>query len=141
LPRRPNIYYLGPKSYTQLPAYIATWDVALIPFARNDATRFISPTKVLEYMAAGKPVVSTSIADIVTPYGEHRLARIADTPFMAVEAAREAMTEDPRVRLASFDRYLGGTSWDRTVADMERLIQQALDARAVANPVADTAAE
>jgi UDP-galactopyranose mutase len=122
LPRRPNIHYLGQKSYADLPAYIATWDVALIPFARNAATRYISPTKVLEYMAAGKPVVSTSIADIVTPYGEQRLVRIADTPIVATAAAREAMTEDRRARLDAFDRYLATTSWDRTAAAMEDLV-------------------
>ena len=70
LPRRPNIHYLGSKSYTELPHYIAGWDVALLLFARNEATRFISPTKTPEYLAAGKPVVSTSIRDVVNPYGE-----------------------------------------------------------------------
>ena len=126
LPRHPNIHYLGPKSYSELPSYIATWDVALIPFARNRATRYISPTKVLEYMAAGKPVVSTSIADIVTPYGERRLARIADNPQLAIDAARDAMSEDRRARYEAFDAYLAATSWDRTVADMERLLNGVL---------------
>ena len=79
LPRCNNIHYLGPKSYLELPRYIAGWDVALLPFARNDATRFISPTKTPEYLAAGKPVVSTSIRDVVRPYGEMGLVRIADT--------------------------------------------------------------
>ena len=78
LPQRPNIHYLGKKGYDQLPGYLAGWDVALLPFARNEATRFISPTKTPEYLAAGKPVVSTSIRDVVTPYGEQGLAYIAD---------------------------------------------------------------
>jgi UDP-galactopyranose mutase len=138
LPHRPNIHYLGQKSYRDLPAYIATWDVALIPFARNAATRYISPTKVLEYMAAGKPIVSTSIADIVTPYGEQRLVRIADSAFLAVEAAREAMIEDRQTRLDAFDRYLAGTSWDATVAEMERLMNETLASRA--DPSDQTAA-
>jgi len=67
LPHRQNIHYLGPKTYKDLPAYIAGWD-ALLPFARNSSTRFISPTKTPEYLAAGKPVVSTSICDVVRPY-------------------------------------------------------------------------
>ncbi|HKY51122.1 MAG TPA: glycosyltransferase [Candidatus Limnocylindria bacterium] len=125
LPHHPNIHYLGPKSYADLPAYIATWDVALIPFARNEATRYISPTKVLEYMAAGTPIVSTSIADIVTPYGERRLVRIADRPFFAVAAAVEAMSEHRQARLEAFDRFLAGTSWDGTVREMERLVLEA----------------
>jgi UDP-galactopyranose mutase len=124
LPHRPNIHYLGQKSYAELPAYVSTWDVALIPFARNEATRFISPTKVLEYMAAGKPVVSTAIDDIVTPYGERRLVRIANLPHLAVAAARDAMVEDRNTRLTAFDAYLAGTSWDRTVAQMEALIEE-----------------
>ncbi|MBV9945559.1 MAG: glycosyltransferase, partial [Myxococcales bacterium] len=78
IPRRPNVHLLGPKPYAELPDYVARWDVAMIPFARNESTRFISPTKTLEYMAAGKPVVSTSIRDVVRPYGEEGLARIAD---------------------------------------------------------------
>ena len=136
LPRHANVHYLGPKSYQELPSYIASWDVALIPFARNRATRYISPTKVLEYMAAGKPVVSTSIADIVTPYGERRLVRIADNAQLAIDAARDAMSEDRRVRYEAFDAYLAATSWDRTVADMERLLKGALQRRSVAKVAA-----
>jgi glycosyltransferase involved in cell wall biosynthesis len=78
LPRRPNIHYLGAKTYQELPAYLGGWDVALMPFALNEATRFISPTKTLEYLAAGKPVVSTAIRDVVSPYGERKLVQIAD---------------------------------------------------------------
>ena len=69
LPRRPNLHYLGGKSYAELPAYVANWDVALMPFALNEATRFISPTKTPEYLAAGRPVVSTPIVDVVRQYG------------------------------------------------------------------------
>src|SRR4051794_1186902 len=70
LPERANVHHLGPKPYAELPQYIASWDVAMLPFARNEATRFISPTKTPEYLAAGRPVVSTSIRDVVRPYGE-----------------------------------------------------------------------
>ena len=66
LPRRPNLHYLGGKTYDELPAYLAGWDVCLLPFALNEATRYISPTKTLEYMAAAKPVVSTATASSVT---------------------------------------------------------------------------
>ena len=70
LPKRPNIHYLGQRPYEQLPAYLSGWDVCLLPFARNDATRFISPTKTLEYMAAERPIVSTPIQDVVNTYGD-----------------------------------------------------------------------
>src|SRR5829696_6471209 len=78
LPQRSNIHYLGAKDYADLPAYAAGWDVALMPFALNASTRFISPTKTLEYLAAGKPVVSTPIADVVAPYGEQGLVLVAE---------------------------------------------------------------
>jgi len=130
LPHRPNIHYLGMKSYDELPAYLAGWDVATMPFARNNATRYISPTKTPEYLAAGKPVVSTSIRDVVRPYGEQGLARIADTPAEVVAAVETAMGEDTSRRLREADAFLVGLSWDRTWADMDRLIVAAMGAPA-----------
>jgi UDP-galactopyranose mutase len=123
LPRPGNIHYLGPKSYNELPSYIAGWDVALLPFARNEATRFISPTKTPEYMAAGKPVVSTSIRDVVRPYGQQGLVRIADTVDAFVGACEAAMAEDATIRLRQADAFLRHTSWDGTWAQMRRLVE------------------
>jgi UDP-galactopyranose mutase len=125
LPQAPNIHYLGPKSYDELPRYIASWDVALLPFARNEATRFISPTKTPEYMAAGRPVVSTSIRDVVRPYGQQALVRIADTVEEFVAACAAAMAEDATARTRSADGFLRQTSWDGTWAQMRRLIDEA----------------
>ncbi len=78
LPQANNIHYLGMKKYAELPQYLAGWDVALLPFAHNESTKFISPTKTPEYLAAGLPVVSSSIRDVVQPYGEQKFVRIAD---------------------------------------------------------------
>ena len=114
LPSLPNIHYLGQKAYDDLPRYIAGWDVAMLPFARNAATRFISPTKTPEYLAAGKPVVSTSIADVVRPYGEERLARIADTPDDFIDAIRSRSAEPAAQWLPRADAFLAGNSWDAT---------------------------
>jgi UDP-galactopyranose mutase len=114
LPSLPNIHYLGQKAYAELPRYIAGWDVAILPFARNASTRFISPTKTPEYLAAGKPVVSTSIADVVRPYGDEKLARIADTPESFIEAIREALSDQPSQWLPRADAFLAGNSWDAT---------------------------
>jgi UDP-galactopyranose mutase len=94
LPQQANIHYLGGKSYQELPSYLAGWDVAMLPFARNESTQFISPTKTPEYLAAGKPVVSTSIRDVVRPYGQQGMVRIADSPIDFVAAAEAAMRED-----------------------------------------------
>src|SRR2546421_2164534 len=98
----------------ELPSYLAGWDVALLLFARNEATRFISPTKTPEYMAAGKPVVSTSIRDVVRPYGQQGLVRIADDPSSFVRACIGAMAEDATKRITLADAFLRQTSWDGT---------------------------
>ena len=125
LPRLPNIHYLGMKNYQELPEYIAGWDVAALLFARNDSTRFISPTKTPEYLAAGRPVVSTSIRDVVRPYGELGLVRIADTPAEFVAATERCMEEESGSAewLARVDEFLSKVSWDRTWARMTELIE------------------
>jgi len=126
LPRLPNIHYLGGKSYTELPSYIAGWDITALLFARNDSTRFISPTKTPEYLAAGKPVVSTSIRDVVRPYGELGLVRIADAVDEFVIAAAEVgMDErvDDGAWLERVDSFLAEISWDQTWARMWELIE------------------
>jgi UDP-galactopyranose mutase len=133
LPRLPNVHWLGQKSYAELPAYISHWDVAIMPFARNDATKFISPTKTLEYLAGGKPVVSTSIRDVVRPYGEEGLLRIADEPdafIAAVDAAlAERGTPAEAAHAAARDAMLAQTSWERTWSRMNALVTEVLARR------------
>jgi UDP-galactopyranose mutase len=125
LPRATNIHYLGQKSYAELPRYVAGWDVAILPFARNESTRYISPTKTPEYLAAGRPVVSTSIADVVEPYGRRQLVHIADTPSDFVRAVERALAEDPEKRRAEADVFLAGNSWDATFARMADIVDTA----------------
>ena len=131
LPQHDNIHYLGAKSYEELPHYVAGWDVAMLPFARNDATRFISPTKTPEYMAAGKPVVSTSIRDVVRPYGQLGLVRIADDVEALVGAATAAMVENSTQRIARADAFLRHMSWDHTWHRIHALMAEAIDAGSV----------
>lgn len=126
LPRRANIHYLGGKSYQELPAYLAGWDVALLPFARNESTRFISPTKTPEYLAAGRPVVSTSIQDVVAPYGKLGLVQIADTVDDFVAAIEQARSENTPSRLRQVDAFLAQNSWDLTWRRMYELIEDVL---------------
>ncbi|HKQ05898.1 MAG TPA: glycosyltransferase family 1 protein [Blastocatellia bacterium] len=130
LPRRPNLHYLGSKEYKELPAYIAGWDVALMPFAMNESTRFISPTKTPEYLAAGKPVVSTPVRDVVRVYGEMGLVRIAERPEAFVEAIEAALREDigNADLLMRVDELLARTSWDWTWTRMAELIKSAIAA-------------
>ncbi|MDX6693461.1 MAG: UDP-galactopyranose mutase [Blastocatellia bacterium] len=128
LPRRDNIRYLGGKAYKDLPAYLAGWDVALLPFARNESTRFISPTKTPEYLAAGRPVVSTSIRDVVRPYGEMELVRIADTVEDFVQAVEASLTVDNGWQ-RRVDAFLAQNSWDLTWGRMSGLIEDVISAR------------
>jgi len=131
LPTRDNIHYLGAKDYKELPTYMAGWDLAMLPFARNESTRFISPTKTPEYLAAAKPVVSTSIRDVVRPYGDLQLVRIADTVAEFVSAAEKAMQEDTAASgwLSRVDNFLAQISWDRTWSSMMQLIDSAMAAQ------------
>ncbi|MBA3320043.1 MAG: glycosyltransferase family 1 protein [Pyrinomonadaceae bacterium] len=129
LPRRPNIHYLGAKSYQELPAYLSGWDAALLLFARNESTRFISPTKTPEYLAAGRPVVSTSIRDVVRPYGEMGLVRIADTVDEFVAAVERALVEDAAQRLREVDALLAQMSWERTWGRMRELLEDVMQTR------------
>ncbi len=127
LPQRANIHYLGQKAYEELPTYLAGWDVALLPFAINESTRFISPTKTPEYLAAGKPVVSTPIRDVVRPYGTRGLVHIAATATDFVKAVEQALAEDSGARIQRADAFLAQESWDRTWERMRRLIEEVID--------------
>ena len=121
LPQAPNIHYMGMKSYSELPAYMAHWDLAILPFARNESTRFISPTKTPEYLSAGLPVVSTSITDVVTPYGDLRLVHIADKASDFVRAGEVAMHERKEENWAvRVDEYLANFSWNITMSEMDQ---------------------
>ncbi|GGH74245.1 glycosyl transferase [Filimonas zeae] len=127
LPRQKNIHYLGAKPYSELPAYLSGWDVAMIVFALNESTRFISPTKTPEYLAAGKPVISTAIQDVINPYEKLGLVDIAHTPeeFVILAAARLS-AKDQHSRLLKTDAFLADTSWDITVSDMQLHIKKAM---------------
>jgi UDP-galactopyranose mutase len=129
LPRAPNIHYLGAKSYDELPRYLAGWDVAILPFARNDATRFISPTKTPEYLAAGRRVVSTSITDVARVYGDAGLVAIADEPEDCVSAIESMLGHDlARAEwLARVDDVLARMSWDETFRAMWKLVDDAVE--------------
>lgn len=127
LPKNPNIYYLGKKTYKQLPMYLAGWDVAILPFALNESTKFISPTKTPEYLAAGKPVISTSITDVVTPYGKKGLVHIADTAEEFITEAEKILSdknnEDWKKKV---DEFLGNISWNKTWRKMATIIDETL---------------
>lgn len=133
LPQRPNIAYLGGKSYGALPGYLAGWDVALMPFAVNESTRFISPTKTPEYLAGGRPVVSTPINDVIRHYGQLPGVRIAADPasFVAACAAALEDAKAPHTWLPRVDEALAKLSWDETFGAMKARIAAAIKRRAL----------
>jgi len=145
LPKRPNIHYVGGKTYGELPSYLSGWDVALMPFAMNESTQFISPTKTPEYLAGGKPVVSTPIRDVVRHYGQLEGVKIADNvdDFIAqCERAMELSRNPESGWLAEADLLLSSSSWDTTQARMAGLIADVLGTRTgAAHPALLVAAE
>ena len=132
LPRSSNIHYLGGRNYSELPAYLSGWDAGILPFARNEATRFISPTKTPEYLAAGLRVVSTSIRDVVRPYSELDLVSIADDAEGSVAAIDRYVGQSSGERatwLGRVDAFLARTSWDDTFRSMWRHIEAIVEPR------------
>ena len=132
LPKRHNIHYLGGKTYDQLPSYLSGWDVALMPFAMNESTQFISPTKTPEYLAGGRPVVSTPVKDVVRHYGELEGVQIASTPEEFVQGCERALelAKNPESGwLAEADLMLSASSWDTTQARMAGLIADVMGTR------------
>jgi glycosyltransferase involved in cell wall biosynthesis len=127
LPQNENIHYLGQKSYDELPAYLSGWDIALIPFMLNDSTKFISPTKTPEYLAAGKPVVSTAIRDVINPYANQKLVHIGHTAEDFIEAIElELNTKNKKQWLSKVDAFLSSNSWDNTCTSMLTCIQNSI---------------
>ena len=125
LPHYENVHYLGGKKYDELPAYIAGWDIATIPFAMNESTKFISPTKTPEYLAAGKPVISSPIRDVVSPYGDNDLVHIvSDAQEFIVAAEKELAKKRKTAWLKNVDEFLAFNSWDRTWGNMVKNIER-----------------
>jgi UDP-galactopyranose mutase len=125
LPALPNIHWIGPKNYGELPLYLAGWDCGIMPFAINESTRFISPTKTPEFLAGGLPVVSTDITDVRRPYGEAGLVAIATTATEFADAIKRNMQmRDDRKRLERVDRFLSDKSWELTFARMVQVMRR-----------------
>jgi glycosyltransferase involved in cell wall biosynthesis len=127
LPERPNLHWLGQKNYLELPAYCKAFDVCMMPFALNEATEFINPTKALEYMATGKPIVSSAVADVVTNFGA--VVSIARTHDEFVSHCREAIAKVDAARVEAGLRQAAENSWDSIVAQLENHIANALAAK------------
>jgi len=115
-----NIFWLGPKDYSLLPNYAKAFDVCLIPFVLSREGKFLSPTKTLEYLATGKPVVSTPITDVVRFYDG--VVGIADGPDEFGMAVRRCMEEDNASMKQKRICFTENKSWEDTAEKMEKLI-------------------
>jgi len=122
LPRQHNIHYLGMKDYKDLPGYLKAFSIAMMPFALNDSTKYISPTKTLEYMAAGKPIISTAIADVVRDYSD--AVQIIATPIDFCNAINKVLVNSTNALTAyNYSNILEKTSWDATVNKMQTILK------------------
>lgn len=132
LPQHHNIHFIGMRDYKDLPGYLAGWDVAMMPFERNEATKYISPTKTPEFLAAGKPVVSTSIHDVVHPYGDKKLVSIADTPDEFVAAIEQyLLTERSKHWVKEVDALLKTMLWDDIADRMRDLMNKTINNKTI----------
>jgi glycosyltransferase involved in cell wall biosynthesis len=126
LPQRENLHWLGAKAQTQIPAYLAGWDVAMLPLVCNETTQFTSPNKVAEYLAAGKPVVATPISSILEPYGRDGLTWIGEDSGDFADAIDEALRSDRYARVHHADSYLAEHTWQATWSEMWRHVERAI---------------
>ncbi|MBC7903601.1 MAG: glycosyltransferase family 1 protein [Gemmatimonadaceae bacterium] len=130
LPRNQNIHYLGSKDYKDLPKYLSGWNITLMPFALNESTEFISPTKTPEYLAGGKPVISTAIKDVVNTYGKQQLVHIIGNAEEALAAAQKELHNKQReIWLGKVDAFLAGMSWEKTFNAMDELMVLSLSSK------------
>jgi glycosyltransferase involved in cell wall biosynthesis len=129
LPKRKNIYYLGSKKYEELPLYLKGIDVAMMPFALNEATQFISPTKTLEFMAALKPIVSTPIKDVMRDYArEVNISHSVVEFSLAIEKYMQESLAQRLFRHRLQKAVIKRTSWDKTAHRMQEIIAKRLQA-------------
>ncbi|HEY0748099.1 MAG TPA: FAD-dependent oxidoreductase [Steroidobacteraceae bacterium] len=123
LPKRENIHYMGQRSYAELPQFLAGWDLCLLPFALNEATRYISPTKTLEYMAADKMIVSTPVTDVAETFGGIIECATGEEFIRACERALALPAAERDNRIAAMRAAVEKTSWDSTALQMHEIIQ------------------
>jgi glycosyltransferase involved in cell wall biosynthesis len=122
LPHGPNVHYVGMKAYKELPTYFSNWNVGILPFALNNSTKYISPTKTPEYLAAGLPVVSTPIRDVVRTYGSEGFVQIADSADAFEAAIEKALNGNHPTDWPAIDKFLAENSWNNTWSEMNRLM-------------------
>ncbi len=127
LPCRVNIYWVGRREYATLPAYTKAFDVCLMPFALNEATEYINPTKALEYMATGKPIVSTAVPDVVSNFGQ--VVKVARSTEEFIKLCQEAVKSPDQTAIQRGLKMASENSWESIVANLEKHVGEALKAK------------
>jgi glycosyltransferase involved in cell wall biosynthesis len=130
LPQRPNIHWLGQQAYVDLPAFCKAFDVCLMPFALNESTEYINPTKALEYMATGRPVVGTAVTDVVRNFGS--VVKIARSPDEFVALCRQAIEQADPATIERGLQMARENSWETIVARLEGHVNDALAKKRIA---------
>ncbi len=124
LPQRSNLHWLGQQAYADLPAFCKGFDVCMMPFALNEATEFINPTKALEYMATAKPIVSTAVADVVRNFGS--VVKIAQSADDFISLCRQALAAPEPETTQRGLQMVRENSWESIVSQLERHVSEAL---------------
>jgi glycosyltransferase involved in cell wall biosynthesis len=133
LPQRPNLHWMGGREYSQLPSYTKGFDVCLMPFAMNEATEFINPTKALEYMATGTPIISTAVPDVVSNFAS--VVKVANTADEFIALCRQNLNRPDGAAIQRGLKMANENTWEMIVAKMESHIAKALERRSVAQRV------
>jgi glycosyltransferase involved in cell wall biosynthesis len=123
-PKRDNLHFLGGRDYSQLPAYAKAFDVCMMPFAKNEATEYINPTKALEYMATGRPIVSTDVEDVVLQFSD--VVEIAVTHDEFIAGCERSIAQPSLRRINAGLKMAKNNSWDSIVAQLERHVEDIL---------------
>jgi glycosyltransferase involved in cell wall biosynthesis len=134
-PQRPNLHWLGGRPYAELPAYTKAFDVCLMPFALNEATEYINPTKALEYMATATPIVSTAVPDVVSNFST--VVKVAQSQDEFVKLCCEQAYTVDRIAIERGLKMAAENTWDAIVAKLEKHIDDALKTKSVPHAISD----
>ncbi|HSU55816.1 MAG TPA: glycosyltransferase [Candidatus Dormibacteraeota bacterium] len=130
LPRRANLHWLGGQPYADLPSFCKGFNICLMPFALNEATEFINPTKALEYMATGRPIISSAVPDVVANFGE--VVHVADDVEEFISLCRKATARPDAERTRRGLAKARENTWERIVSELEGHVEEALKTRVAA---------
>ena len=136
-PQRPNLQWLGGRNYQDLPAYAKGFDICLMPFAINEATEYINPTKTLEYMATGTPIVSTALPDVQSNFAD--VVKIAHSHQEFIELCRQMVQQTNEAAVQRGLKMAGENTWDAIVSQLEQHLQDAVNHQNHADTMSSTA--